>query len=424
MSAHADTVPAVQCAGQPNLTAQVNPSGILPQNAPVTISGRLTGADGAPVAGHQLDVRVSYPTTDEQILTKTAADGTYSVTFTARDRAESWGVWANSAGDEARCIGYLSVQNLSGFTRFTQRPLPPAEGLDATVGARLILPSYGPDAGIIDTTVAVEFSTDKKTWKHVGYAHTYDHGGFTYGFVAGHDGYFRFRYDGSETILPSVSEPYYVDVKTETAFQSFNAAPEPVAKGGKLTASGTLLRRKSPQAFVPASGAKVAVQFRADGSSAWATVGTTTTDKKGAFRKTFTASKSGTWRASYGGSATYIASTSSTDNVQVGVKTAFTSAFNASPEPVAKGKALKVAGKLNRYVGGKWIHAGAGAAIQIQFKAAGSSTWTTLGTTKTTSAGTFAKYFTASKDGTWRAVYGGSTTYIGSTSGTDYVDVR
>jgi hypothetical protein len=85
---------------------------------------------------------------------------------------------------------------------------------------------------------------------------------------------------------------------------------------------------------------------------------------------------------------------------------------------------LTASGKLNRYVGGRWVHAGSGAVIQIQFKASGSSAWTTLGTTKTTSAGTFARTFTASKDGTWRAVYTGSSTYLPSTGGTDYVDVR
>ncbi|MEV4670848.1 hypothetical protein AB0K34_04265 [Actinomadura sp. NPDC049382] len=43
---------------------------------------------------------------------------------------------------------------------------------------------------------------------------------------------------------------------------------------------------------------------------------------------------------------------------------------------------------------------------------------------KTASNGWFSKTFKASEDGTWTAVYKGSSTYLASNKPTDYVDVH
>ncbi|MFB4316529.1 hypothetical protein [Actinomadura sp. 21ATH] len=97
--------------------------------------------------------------------------------------------------------------------------------------------------------------------------------------------------------------------------------------------------------------------------------------------------------------------------------------FNASPEPVRKGGTITVKGRLDRLVG-SWKPAAAGAAVSVQFKASGSSTWTTMAGIKTDSTGWFGKTFTASKDGAWRAVYNGSSTYLGVVGPGDHVDVQ
>jgi len=85
---------------------------------------------------------------------------------------------------------------------------------------------------------------------------------------------------------------------------SFNASPEPVKKGKKLTATGTL---KIDGKVL--SGAAVKIYFKADGASSYALKATATTNSKGAYSKTFTASKSGTWKATYAGSTTRNAAT-------------------------------------------------------------------------------------------------------------------
>ncbi|WP_328463291.1 hypothetical protein OHA21_37555 [Actinoplanes sp. NBC_00393] len=77
---------------------------------------------------------------------------------------------------------------------------------------------------------------------------------------------------------------------------TLNAAPEPVAKGKKLTAKGTL--KIDGKAL---SGAKVKVYFKATGATAWTYKGTAVTTGTGAYSKKFTATKTGTWKAIYEG---------------------------------------------------------------------------------------------------------------------------
>jgi hypothetical protein len=73
---------------------------------------------------------------------------------------------------------------------------------------------------------------------------------------------------------------------------------------------------------------------------------------------------------------------------------------------------------------GSWKPAAAGTPITFYFKPSGSTTWTSMGTVKTSSTGWFSKQFTASKDGTWRVKYNGSSTHLGVTGPGDTVDVR
>jgi hypothetical protein len=100
-------------------------------------------------------------------------------------------------------------------------------------------------------------------------------------------------------------------------------------------------------------------------------------------------------------------------------------AFNASPEPVVKGKPIKIVGTLRvaswslmKYVPQK------GSTVSVQFKKAGTSTWSTVKKVVTSSTGTVSTSVTAASDGTWRLSYPGSGTRGPSTSSTDYVDVR
>ncbi|MDX3454359.1 hypothetical protein PV396_20835 [Streptomyces sp. ME02-8801-2C] len=98
---------------------------------------------------------------------------------------------------------------------------------------------------------------------------------------------------------------------------------------------------------------------------------------------------------------------------------------DATPEPVAKGKKVTLAGKLTR---ANWTtHKNgpyAGSTVALQFRAKNATTFKTLKKVTTNSAGALRTTVTASTDGFFRWVYLGNTTTGTATSGQDYIDVR
>ncbi|KAB1977869.1 DUF5707 domain-containing protein [Streptomyces triticiradicis] len=100
------------------------------------------------------------------------------------------------------------------------------------------------------------------------------------------------------------------------------------------------------------------------------------------------------------------------------------SGFNASPEPVAKGKTITVTGTLKRASWTYLKYYGYGSQnVQLQFKKAGTSTYSTVKTVKSSSSGYLKTTVTASADGTWRFHYAGNST-SSVADAYDYVDVR
>ena len=98
------------------------------------------------------------------------------------------------------------------------------------------------------------------------------------------------------------------------------------------------------------------------------------------------------------------------------------SSFNASPEPVVKGKTITVSGTLQRYVAA-WGSLG-GKTVYIYFRPYQATAWSYMGVATSDRYGRWHKGFTAGRDGTWYAKYKGSDTYLPVTTGGDYVDVR
>jgi hypothetical protein len=91
---------------------------------------------------------------------------------------------------------------------------------------------------------------------------------------------------------------------------TYDAAPEPVKKGSKLTHTGQL--KFDPVGYGAKYGAKgVAVRFyfKATGTKTYVYKGQTVTGKNGAYSKKITATKSGIWKAVYAGSSTRQAQT-------------------------------------------------------------------------------------------------------------------
>ncbi|MER5210059.1 hypothetical protein ABT063_05590 [Streptomyces sp. NPDC002838] len=98
---------------------------------------------------------------------------------------------------------------------------------------------------------------------------------------------------------------------------------------------------------------------------------------------------------------------------------------NAGPEPVYKGRTITTTGKLSR---ANWedhqYHGYTGQPVKLQFRKAGTSTYTTVKTVYSDSYGNLKATATAQYDGYWRFSFAGTTTTPAVSATGDYVDVR
>ncbi|MFJ9564727.1 DUF5707 domain-containing protein [Streptomyces fuscichromogenes] len=139
-----------------------------------------------------------------------------------------------------------------------------------------------------------------------------------------------------------------------------------------------------------------------------------------------TNSTAGTWHVyaqAYAGNDSY---TTLTPNPAIRVLRASRLTVNASPEPVRKGRTITVAGKLSR---ASWdddlqYHGYANQPVKLQFRKAGTNTYSTVRTVHANGYGNLRTTVTAASDGYWRYYFTGSTTTAAVRAAGDYVDVR
>ncbi len=133
----------------------------------------------------------------------------------------------------------------------------------------------------------------------------------------------------------------------------------------------------------------------------------------------------GTWKLFLGAWDLYANASYNDDVATASIKKASTLTADATPEPVKKGKAITVTGKLARANWSTGKYAGyVSQPAKLQFRKKGSSTYTTLKTVKTNSTGVLKTTTTATVDGYFRYVFAGTTTTAASTAAGDFVDVR
>lgn len=98
---------------------------------------------------------------------------------------------------------------------------------------------------------------------------------------------------------------------------------------------------------------------------------------------------------------------------------------NAGPEPVAKGKTITSTGKLSRANWEENAYRGyTNQPVKLQFRKAGTSTYTTVKTVYSDQYGNLKATATASYDGYWRFSFAGTTTTPAVNATGDYVDVQ
>ncbi len=97
--------------------------------------------------------------------------------------------------------------------------------------------------------------------------------------------------------------------------------------------------------------------------------------------------------------------------------------WKASPEPVHRGSAITLGGRLVRMDPEAGYVDYSGKRVGIYFRAAGTETRVFLEYTTTDSSGRFRTSEPAAKDGVWYAVFEGTAHHDAHSSGGDYVDV-
>ncbi|MGA5560306.1 DUF5707 domain-containing protein [Streptomyces platensis] len=133
----------------------------------------------------------------------------------------------------------------------------------------------------------------------------------------------------------------------------------------------------------------------------------------------------GTWKVSVQGVADDDTGTHTPDYTTTRLQRHAELTVNAGPEPVAKGKTLTVTGKLTRANWDTLDHRGyTSQPVRLQFRKAGTTTYTTVKTVHTSSTGGLTTTVTASEDGYWRWNFAGTSTTPAVKATGDFVDVQ
>lgn len=280
-----------------------------------------------------------------------------------------------------------------------------------------------------DQNVAITFrARGSSSYRTVATVKTRDSGRFSATVRAWQTGWWRAEFAATGAAKGSVSDSDRVDVRRHDRrswISGFNARPEPVDQGDRLSFSGTL--RVEDHGRV--SGQRVAIYFRAENSARWRYVTSDVTDRHGRFWDSATARTSGWWRAEYAGARGVRGSDSYADWVTVTVPppppekadTRLTK-FNAYPEPVKRGRYVRFTGKLQIDDEGTWE--GYRGKVRLYFKPSGSHKWHYVKTTKSNGSGRLYTKVKAWNSGRWRFVFAGDEDAYGDTSHSDYVRVK
>ncbi|MCT9078555.1 hypothetical protein [Streptomyces fulvoviolaceus] len=98
---------------------------------------------------------------------------------------------------------------------------------------------------------------------------------------------------------------------------------------------------------------------------------------------------------------------------------------NASPEPVKKGRTITVTGTLTRANWATGTYSGyTSQSVTLQFKAKGADTYSTVKTVTSGTGGALKTTTKATKDGSYRYVFAGTSTTAAKSATGDYVDVK
>jgi hypothetical protein len=353
------------------------------------------------------------------------------------DRTSKPGTWnfrvyaKNADGDKNDAKGFEVRQVWeTDFADFGASPGTVNRGEDVTLAGKLLVNSTDGWKALGGAKVYIAFRPLGGSWSRVASADTRGDGRFWVKSRADSTGWWRAEYEGSAVTNPTTSDSDRVDVRERTLstrINGFDASPEPVNKGDKITVSGDLQIEGGRDGWRGYSGQKVNILFKPEGSGSWQYVTSDWTDRHGGFGADVTADTSGWWRAEYPGARGVDGSTSRGDWVSVNepqppAATRVTR-FNAYPEPVKYGKFVYFKGKLQIWDGDSWA-AYDGQKVGLFFKAAGSHKWEYVKTIWTDGKGRISGKVRDWHSGWWKVSFGGNSEAAGSAGRLDYVRVK
>ncbi|MEU8118788.1 hypothetical protein AB0C21_08760 [Spirillospora sp. NPDC049024] len=397
-----------------------SPDTIDIEHSDVTMRGRVTfqkyrEAAPEPASGAKVRTGTSTETTagEDGSFTLTSSGSASPVAsvpwegrFCGSNRAASVTVDKQATVITARMMPGSTV---APYTRMT------VDGKVVRQGSAGPEPVAGAD---VQVNVPAGLGEDGITWVRTSADGTF-HAFFTAAREVGKSGTVTAGFGGTGFLTGSETGLGTLNIRNISEITGFNAFPEPLGYRDPIVVHGSLDVRPD---YTNVTNLPVYLEYSLDGTT-WKVWASQTLARPGNFyfNSEKAVTKDAYWRVRYPGSDLNMPVVGPTDFVDVKYRTQWYN-FNASPEPVKKGGTITVKGQLYRFrdVAGP----GPNAPVYVYFKAAGTSTYKQVAATKTDSNGWFAKTFTASVDGTWKAVYKETSGYLGSTSQGDAVDVR
>ncbi len=354
---------------------------------------------------------------------------------TAFDRGAKPGEWnlrvfaKNSGGDKSDGKTFEVRQVLdTGFVDFNAKPRFVRRGDSVALTGALRVNTPEGWKGLGDADVHIAFRPFGGSWKRVDRTETGDDGKFSERVRAFRSGWYRAEYDGSKTTHAAKSDSDRVSVRRpslDTRIVRFDASPDEVKKGEKVSAEGVLLVEDGRR-WDGLRGKRVEIQFKAKGEREWSRVGSDRTDRRGRFGEDVTAEASGWFRAVYDGGRGLKDSASRPAFVEVTEQAEPAETrivrFNAYPEPVKFGRFVKFGGKLLVLDGEEWVSFDK-QKVHLYFKPIGKRKWEFVRTTWTNDDGRFFLKVKDWKSGWWKVAFAGDDKAEKSEARPDFVRV-
>ncbi|WP_055627315.1 hypothetical protein [Streptomyces hirsutus] len=262
-----------------------------PYGSEVPVQGRLTriADDGTekPMRGYRITI-------GGKNTLPTRKDGTFSGRYTVKQAGtvkiapSEWG-WFNTTAHS------LEVAKPPRTSKFMSLKAGVDKDRKVTFTGKLGVTEGSYPAGTT-ALVAIEHSTDNKTWTNLGtftakYGATFTQSPAKKGSTSS---YWRLRHTGAD-----LSSTSFKLGRKSTQLVNDDLTPEGVRKGKTLTAKGSLIQ-KSGSSWKSFSGQTVRIYFKASAKGAtWKKLGTAKTLSNGTFSKKFTAQQDGTWQIRY-----------------------------------------------------------------------------------------------------------------------------